>query len=116
MKYCMLRRRSLLVQLRLGIFPLHLGAGRFRNLKKVEDRICLICNSQYVENEEHFICVCATYSQLRNNLYLIVENAEFHGLTNENKLVHLVKYMWKELCIFIEKAWVKRTKILYNCV
>ncbi len=105
-KYCMLRRRrSLLAQLRLGILPLHLKTGRFRNNKKVEDRICLICNLQYVENEEHFICVCTTYSQLRNNLYLTVENAAFHGLSNENKLVHLVKHKWKELSIFIEKAF-----------
>ncbi len=50
------------------------------------------CNLQYVENEEHFTCVCTTYSQLRNNLYLTLENAEFHGLSNENKLVHLVKH------------------------
>ncbi len=44
-----------------------------------------------------------------------MENAEFHGLSNENKRVHLVKHKWKELSIFIEKAWVKRTEILYNC-
>ncbi len=94
-KYCMLRRRrSLLAQLRLGILPLHLETGRFRN-KKVEGKICLICNLQYVENEEHFIYVCTTYSQLRNNLYLTVENAECHGWSNENKLVHLVKHKWK---------------------
>ncbi len=43
-----------------------------------------------------------------------MENAEFHGLSNENKLVHLVKHKWKELSILIEKAWVKRTEILYN--
>ncbi len=36
-KYCMLRR-SLLTQLRLGILPLHLETGRFRN-KKVEDKM-----------------------------------------------------------------------------
>ncbi len=103
-KYCMLRRRrSLPTDLRLGILLLHLETGRFRN-KKVEDRKCLICNLQYVENEK-----------LRNNLYLTVENAEFHGLSNENKLVHLIKHKWRELSIFIEKSWVKRTAILYNC-
>ncbi len=93
------RRRSLLAQLRLGILPLHLERGCFRNKKKqVEDRICLICNLQYVENEEHFICVCTTSS---------------HGLSNENKLVHLVKHKWREISIFIEKAWVKRKQKFY---
>ncbi len=94
--------------------PITFRNRTFQKFKKVEDRICLICNLQYVENEEHCICVCTTYSHLRNNLYLTVENAEFHTLSNENKLVHLVKHKWKELSIFIEKAWVKRTDFLYN--
>ncbi len=81
----------------------------FRN-KKVEERTCLIFYSQDVENEEHFLCVYTKYSQLCNDLYLIVENAEFHGLSNENKLVYLVKYKWKELSMFIENAWIN------NCV
>ncbi len=89
--------------------------GHFRN-KKVEERTCLICDSQDIENEEHFICVCTKYSQLRNDLYLKVENARFHGLSNENKLVYLVKYKWKELSMFIEKGWIKRTEMLNNCV
>ncbi len=62
------------------------------------------------------LCVPTKYSQLCNDLYLKVETAEFHGLSNESKLVYLVKYKWKELSIFIEKAWNKRTEILYNCV
>ncbi len=33
---------------------------------------------------------------------LNVENADCHGLSNENKLVHLVKYKWKEISMFIE--------------
>ncbi len=37
----MLRRRSLLVQLRLGSLPLHLETGSFRN-KEVDKRTCLI--------------------------------------------------------------------------
>ncbi len=84
--------------------------------KKVEERTLLICDSQDVENEEHVICVCTKYSQLCNDLYLKVENAEFHGLSNENKLVYLVKNKWKELSMFIEPTWIKRTEILYNCV
>jgi hypothetical protein len=68
-KYCIQRRRrSLFAQFRIGILPLHLETGRFRN-KKVEERTCLICNSQDVENEEHFVCVCSMYNKLRNELY-----------------------------------------------
>ncbi len=38
--------------------------------------------SRDVENEEHFIFECTKYSQLRNDLYLKVENEEFRGLKN----------------------------------
>ena len=107
------RRRSLFAQFRLGILPLHLETGWFKN-KKVEERICQICTSQDVENEEHFVCVCNTYSQLCYTLYLKLDNAEFHLLSNEQKLVYLVKYNWKDLSIFIEKAWEKRTEFLYK--
>ncbi len=56
------------------------------------------------------------YSQLQNDLYLKVENAECHGLSNENKLVCLIKYKWKELSMLIEKSWIKRTEMLFNCL
>ncbi len=43
-----------------------------------------------------------------------MENAEFHGLSNENKLVHLVIHKWKELSIFIEKAWEQKFYIIVS--
>ncbi len=55
----MLRRRwSLLAQHRLGILPLYLETGCFRNIK-VDKRTC---DSEDVDNEEHLICVCTKYS------------------------------------------------------
>ncbi len=57
------------------------------------------------------------YSHLRNDLYLKVENAEYHGLTNENKLVYLVKYKCKKLSKPIEKSWwIKRTEMGRQCL
>ncbi len=40
-------------------------------------------------------------------------NAEFNGLPNENKLVHLVRYKLKRLSMFVEKGMDQRTEILY---
>ncbi len=37
-------------------------------------------------------------------IYLKVENAEFHGVSNENEFVHIIKYKWKDLSMCIEKA------------
>ncbi len=48
--------------------------------------------------------MCTIYCQRCNDLYLKVKNAEFHAKSNESKIVHIVKYEWKELRICTEKA------------
>ncbi len=61
-KHCTSRRkRSLMAQFRIDILPLHIETGRFRD-KRINERVCLLCNSSEVENELHFLCVCTTYS------------------------------------------------------
>lgn len=93
---------SLLVQFRS--FPLYLEACHFRN-NIFEDRIFLLYDSQNVETEDHCVWWCALYSQLRYALYLKMEIAEIHGLSNENKFVLLNKYKCKELRMFCK--WLK---------
>ncbi len=39
---------------------------------------------------------------------------EYNVISNEEKLVYLTNHHWKELCIFIEKAWDKKNEILYK--
>ncbi len=58
--------------------------------------------------------VCNEYSQLREIMFSKVHNLEFNGMSNEGKMVYLTKHHWKELSIFIEKAWDKRNEILYK--
>ncbi len=43
-----------------------------------------------------------------------VHNLEFNVMSNEEKLVYLTNRNWKELSIFIEKAWDKRSEILHK--
>ncbi len=42
-----------------------------------------------------------------------VDNLEFNLMSNKDKLVYLINHRWKELGIFIEKAWEKINDILY---
>ena len=56
-------QRSLLAQLRTGVLPLHIETGRFQN-KKLEDRVCNICNTGAVESEYHFLFYCSLFHQL----------------------------------------------------
>ncbi len=47
--------------------PLRIETGRFSNLK-VEDRTCLICNSNSIENESHILFECESYANERVKL------------------------------------------------
>ncbi len=110
-QYCSFtKRRSLLTQFRLGILQLHIETGRFRNMKP-EERLCFICNTNVIEDEQHF---ANKYSQLREIMFSKVHNLEFNVMSNEEKLVYLSNHHWKELSIFIEKAWYNRNEILYK--
>ena len=54
--------RSLIAKFRCGILQLHIETGRFNNTK-LEERLCQICNSNTIEDEFHFLCVCPHYEQ-----------------------------------------------------
>ncbi len=100
-------KRSLMAQFRIGILPLHIETGRFKD-KRTDERICLLCNSGVVENELHFLCVCTTYFNYRQNLNSIVNN-NFLNMSNDETFVFLFEFKWKYVCIYLEKAWDKRT-------
>ncbi len=106
-------KRSLMAQFRIGILPLHIETGRFRD-KRINKRVCLLCNTGEVENELHLLCVCTTYSNCRQHLYSIVNNDNFLNMSNEEKFIFLLKFKWRYVCIYLEKAWSKRTEILYK--
>ncbi len=56
-KYCLNRKRcSIISQFRIGILPLHIETGRFRNVKE-DERKCHVCNNEDIENEFHFLCL-----------------------------------------------------------
>ncbi len=98
-KYCNSRlKRSLLAQTRLGILPLSIEIGRFRNIK-LEERLCILCNQREIENALHFVCKCPFYAELRNDLYYKIQrkNDSFLELNEEEKFVYLFKVEWKLL-------------------
>ena len=59
--------RSIFAQLRLGILPLEIETGRFRNIPS-ESRMCHFCKNE-IGDELHFVCVCPVYSNHRKALF-----------------------------------------------
>ncbi len=114
MKYCLSKRRlSLIAQPRIGILPLHIETGRFRNVE-LENRTCQVSKNNDIENKFRFICICNVYTEFRNAMYTKIKNIEFIDMTDKDKLIYLMKYHWKDVSQYIELACPKRTNIIYN--
>ncbi len=103
-KHCSSRRkRSLMAQFRIGILPLHIKTEIYSD-KRIDERVCLICNFDEVEIELHFLCVCITYSNY-SNLSSIVNNDNFLNMSNNEKCVFILNFKWtKEQMYCINEA------------
>ena len=103
--------RSLISQLRLGILPLHIETGRYSNLDESE-RICLLCDSNQVESEKHFLFECELYNNERSRL----EDAIGVNLANYNdgeKFEFIFNHPFV-LGKYIRSAIIKRRAKLYK--
>ena len=99
------QKRSLLAQLRLGIMPLEIEVGRFRNIP-VEKRLYKGCDNNDVENKFHFVCECVRYADLRTVLY------SQHNLTPKLDVqiifLNIMSTQFKFIADYLEKAWKTR--------
>ena len=67
-----------------------------------EERYCVLCKQDLVEDEKHFLC---TNVQQRN--------ANFNNLNRDEKFCYLMSNEWKLVSNFLDQAWIIRTKTLY---
>ncbi len=81
----------------------------------VEERVCVLCNINNIEDEMHMLCTYTLYQHIRIEMYknVIHKNVNFHQLNDEQKLIYLVSTEWKEVSTFLDKAWTMRTNLLY---
>jgi len=109
------RERSLLAQLRLGILPLRLETGRYKG-EKEEDRICMLCNNNEIENETHFLFDCPLYDIERGCLYTKITDKcpNFEHLNTHEKLNILMSEFVYQTSKYINEAFTKRRNTLYK--
>ncbi len=103
-------QRSLIAQLRLGILPLELETGRFRNIN-VEQRFCPFCKDQ-VEDETHFIFVCPKYDCHRRSFLAAIPLVENDSLAD--KLKYICNNCPRKLSKYLTNIWNLRRDSLYN--
>ena len=57
-------QRSLIAKLRLGVLPLKLETGRWKDVP-LEKRLCPVCEDNCLEDEIHFVVYCEQYKATR---------------------------------------------------
>ena len=109
------RERSLYAQLRCGILPLRLELGRYKG-EKEEQRICILCTENRIENETHFVLHCNLYKTERDVLFQkICEIDSNFNLYDDTKKMHILNNtFFKWTCKFIVKAFEKRKNTMYK--
>ena len=119
--------RSICAQFRMGILPLHMETGRYKTVTdqetgrirsmKVGERVCLICKSNIVEDEKHFVFHCPMYITERNKFYDSCSrgNNNFIILNDDHKLKYIMKYeLWKVTTNYIISIWEERKSLEYS--
>ncbi len=103
--------RSLISQLRLCILPIRIETGRYSNLPE-QQRLCLLCDSNQVENEWHLLFHCNLYdverSQFEHSL-----NISFGDLTDNNKFTTVFQHPFM-LGRYLRQVIRKRRQKLYR--
>ena len=84
-----------MTKLRLGVHTLRIQTGKYENKGAsipVEERLCLVCKRNCIEDEKHFLIDCTEYESLRQQLYFhISENdATFINLTDHDRTLYLL--------------------------
>ena len=107
--------RSLMAKFRTGILQLRIETGRF-NQTKVEDRICQLCDTSEIEDEQHFLCSCPLYNEHRQCLFAsaLLRCPEFSIMQVSDKFIFLMTNCDREVLKFLKKAWEVRKQILYK--
>ena len=105
--------RLFFCRLRLSVHPLMIQTGRYNTLPRNERR-CLICNTNDIEDEFHFICICPCYNDIRKqyiprNIFVkpsVYKYTEMLKTIDKNELI--------KISLFIKHALRIRSNTNYS--
>ena len=109
--------RSIFVQFCCEILPLRVEIGRWQRARdettgqtrslKLEERVCSICSSGEVEDENYFLLKCNVFSDIRVDYMndIMRDNTDFINFNLEQFFSFLITKCWRETLIFLFKAW-----------
>ena len=85
-----------MTRLRLGVHSQRIQTGKYENAGasiSIEERKCLVCKENYIEDEQHFLMYCEGYDNIRKDLHSLISqtDANFVNLTDHDKIMYLLK-------------------------
>jgi hypothetical protein len=110
--------RTSLTRLRISAHKLEIEAGRYLKKKEAE-RLCRLCDSKAVENEEHFLFDCAFQANLLAEFIapVIQKFPAIEHLTSPQKLIWFMSCEDKDILIsfarYIDCCFHNRTQFLH---
>ena len=89
--------------------------GRFENIE-LEQRLCIFCERNEIENEVHFLINCDLYKDRRTILFskTIDECNHVSSLNDQEKFIHLMTKCQYYVAQYTENAWNMTKDKLYN--
>ena len=105
----------MLAQIRLGILPLNIEVGRYRN-QPLEERLCPICELQEVEDEFHFLFQCPNNELLRNSWFIEIRNRvpDIDFFDGQEQLRIIFENCHRLASKFIKRSFDLRKEKLFN--
>ena len=87
------KERSYLEQQRLGILPINVEIGRYRQIP-LDERKCMLCHNENIEDEHHMLFICPAYDGIRKTWlkdidYSIVQKTNSIGMRNVYKSIFI---------------------------
>ncbi len=107
--------RSLLSQLRYGILPLRVETGRFVG-ETHDNRTCVLCNTNNVEDQMHFLFHCDFYNAQRQDLYIKAREKipNWENMSDYTKLAHLFDNMTRIFARYVKNIFLLRRNTLFK--
>jgi len=102
--------RSILTQFRCGILPIRIETGRYVG-EAPDQRLCVFCNRNAVEDERHLLFFCDMYNELRSQVFGDIID-RLGSVSVEDKLTSLVTNHVRKTARFLTKAYtIRRTRV-----
>ena len=91
--------------------PIQVETSRFHN-GQLHERVCIFCENNYIEDEEHFLVKCPLYTKLRKNYFYMFRSEHFDN--NQYLFITLVNDYPIKTEKFINSAFNLRKEMLYE--